>query len=86
MRAPRAPLFLARAHYRRRRLHDAARFLPVVGVFLLLLPALWPDGSAGGSAVFAFVVWALMIVAAAVLAPGLARPETDDRAPPDEEG
>ena len=36
MRRPRAPLFLARAVYRKRRLRDAARLLPLVGAFLLL--------------------------------------------------
>ncbi len=40
MRKPKRPLFLARAPYRRRRLRDAARLLPVVGGFLLLLPLL----------------------------------------------
>lgn len=35
------PLFLARADYRRRRLRDAARLLPVVGALLMLLPLLW---------------------------------------------
>ena len=56
MRRPRQPLFLARATYRRRRLRDAARLLPVVGVFLLAQPLLWPQGGAGPVVVFVFVV------------------------------
>lgn len=74
----RAPLFLARKVYRRRRLRDAARLLPFLGLFLMLLPALWSPGrGGGGAAVFVFSVWALLILGAAALAPGLARPETE---------
>lgn len=76
MRRPRQPLFLARATYRRRRLRDAARLLPVVGVFLLVLPLLWPQGGAGSAVVFVFVVWALLIGLAALLAPGLQQPDS----------
>ncbi|GLS87193.1 hypothetical protein GCM10010873_21670 [Cypionkella aquatica] len=49
MRGPRAPLFLARAVYRQRRWRDAARLLPIFGLFLLLLPLLWGEGSGAGS-------------------------------------
>ena len=82
MRRPRQPLFLARATYRRRRLRDAARLLPVVGVFLLAQPLLWPQGGAGPVVVFVFVVWALLIGLAALLSPGLDQPE----APPNATG
>ncbi len=83
MRRPRPPLFLARAVYRRRRLRDAARLLPVLGLFLLLLPLMWGDPSgkgAGQSVVYVFVVWVVLIALAAYLAPGLARPESDGEA------
>lgn len=40
----RAPLFLARRAYRQRRLTDAARFLPLLGAFLFLLPIFWQPG------------------------------------------
>lgn len=86
MRRPRPPLFLARAVYRLRRRRDAARLVPLVGLFLFLLPLLWGAARAGGSVVFVFVVWALLIAMAALLAPGL-----DDRTeaapvPPDGDG
>ena len=82
MRGPRQPLFVARRTYRRRRLMDAARLLPVFGAFLFLLPILWepavsdtrdtaPDG------IYLFLVWALLIVSARLLAPGLARTPED---------
>ena len=83
MRHPRAPLFLARAVYRRRRLRDAARLLPLLGFFLLLLPLLWestPGQGAGQTVVYIFGIWAGLIGLAAYLAPGLARPEADDQA------
>jgi len=78
MRRPRAPLFLARAVYRQRRLRDAARLLPLVGLFLLMLPLMWGDAAgAGRLAVYVFGVWALLIGLAAYVAPGLAQPEAD---------
>ena len=82
------PLFLGRAGYRRRRLSDAARLLPLFGAFLVLLPILWepaasdqrntvPDG------IYLFAVWLGLIGGAAVLAPRLAAtPPPDDPDPP----
>ena len=82
----RAPLFLARAVYRRRRLRDAARLLPFLGVLLLLLPALGREGGRGSeAAIYVFAVWAVLILAAALLAPGLAAPEPDQPPSPSPE-
>ncbi|WP_235851876.1 hypothetical protein [Litorivita pollutaquae] len=39
----RGPVFLERKTYRARRLMDGARVLPVLGMVLFLLPALWPQ-------------------------------------------
>jgi peptidoglycan/LPS O-acetylase OafA/YrhL len=75
---PGAPLFLARAVYRRRRLRDAARLLPVLGLLLMLLPALGRDSSGDvRDAIYLFVLWALLIAAAAVLAPGLSATDSE---------
>lgn len=75
MRRPKRPLFLARAPYRRRRLRDAARLLPVLGAFLLLLPLLWaPDSQvslSSGDVIYFFAVWLALIGLAAAFAPGL---------------
>ena len=72
------PLFLARAVYRRRRLRDAARLLPVLGLLLLLLPALGrSEGGRVGDVVFLFGVWAGLILAALTLAPHLVQSEQD---------
>ncbi|MCU0902001.1 MAG: hypothetical protein MUC82_16165 [Cypionkella sp.] len=83
--APRpTPLFLRPASYRRRRQRDAARMLPFVGIFLMLLPLLWapqdtsqrdtaPDG------IYLFVIWALLIVCAMLISRALAAPgDADD--------
>ena len=81
----RTPLFLAKSGYRSRRMTDAARLLPVVGAFLLGLPAIWalPAGGAYSTAtvgVYIFVVWAGLIAAAAVLARHV--PKGDPGPPP----
>lgn len=76
MKPPR-PLFLARAAYRRRRLRDAARLLPVFGVFLVLLPILWTpvaaDRDTATDGIYLFAVWFLLIVVAALFARPLRR-------------
>jgi peptidoglycan/LPS O-acetylase OafA/YrhL len=75
MARPKPPLFLARASYRRRRLRDAARLLPIVGLFLLLLPMLRvPDGRihlSAGDIIYFFAVWLGLVLVAAVFARGL---------------
>lgn len=44
------PLFLERRSYRQRRLMDAARLLPVLGVVLWTIPLLWRQGPDHGIA------------------------------------
>ncbi|MGB5557463.1 MAG: hypothetical protein WBN04_05565 [Paracoccaceae bacterium] len=69
---PLRPLFLARHGYRRRRIMDAARVLPVLGAFLFFVPLLW-TGESGGEAstrvgvVYLFAIWLGLIVAALFL-------------------
>jgi len=86
MARSKSPLFLARASYRRRRLRDAARLLPIIGVFLLLLPVLWtPDGSINLTAIdiiYFFGVWLVLILVAAAFARGL---RVGDRAEEEED-
>jgi hypothetical protein len=72
-----APLFLERETYRRRRLADAARILPIAGLIAVLLPALWSRAPGQGAAapalntaqeaVYLFVLWGVLVVAAALL-------------------
>ncbi|WP_371168130.1 hypothetical protein [Aliiroseovarius sp. 2305UL8-7] len=67
MRPRREPLFLARQSYRRRRLEDAARLLPVLGAFLFLLPLLAPGAGTARQGLFLFGAWFGLIVATAVI-------------------
>lgn len=72
----RGPLFVERQSYRRRRVMDAARILPVLGFVLVLLPVLWTQGGRmgiAGQAVYLFALWVLLILAAAVLSRALSR-------------
>ncbi|MCC5960975.1 MAG: hypothetical protein JJU08_16710 [Rhodobacteraceae bacterium] len=87
--------FLARDTYRMRRLMDAARMLPVVGLVLLLLPLMRLDSSAenpptAAEAVYLFLVWISLIVIAFVMSLwlrrtlGPPRPPVAPLAPPHE--
>ena len=85
VKRPRALLFLPRPSYRLRRLADAARLLPLLGGFLWLLPILWGPGETSArdtapDGIYLFVVWAILIGLAALLAPGLANFAEDEAA------
>lgn len=74
----RAPLFLARHNYRRRRLTDAVRFVPFLGGFLVFLPMLWGEDDSdlrhtGSDGIYLFIIWLVLIVVAALLARRLGR-------------
>lgn len=75
------PVFLERKSYRRRRLSDAARTLPVIGGVLILVPLLWTKGTDGVSTVSAFLyifgIWAVMIALALAMAGPLSRRDED---------
>jgi hypothetical protein len=79
MAAPQRPVFLAPATYRRKRLRDAARLLPVLGAALFLVPLLWTPADAPGGVgnaralLYMFAVWAGLILAAFVLSRVLGR-------------
>lgn len=68
---PRQTLFLQRQPYRRRRLTDAARVLPVFGAFLFFVPAfLIVRGTPGTTSVmwlFLFGTWIALIVSGALI-------------------
>lgn len=64
-------LFVPRELYRRRRLVDASRALPILGLMLWFLPLLWtiPDEPMRASSVlvYLFVVWIALVVTVAAL-------------------
>lgn len=71
------PLFLERASFRRRRLGDAARVLPVLAALAVMLPVWWLPGafSFGAGAIALFGFWAVLILAVWVLHRALIRAE-----------
>ncbi len=81
-----------RGLYRRRRLMDMARLLPLLGVVLILLPLLWQPAEQGERATvplgwFLFSVWLGLIGAAFLLTRALGheaggQPDTADGTPP----
>jgi len=69
----RSSVFLERQSYRRRRLLDAARLLPLFGALLFAVPLLWPVPEAGAgpetsampmsdAMLYIFSAWAVLIV------------------------
>ncbi len=81
MSPERLPVFLARRHYRRRRVADAARLLPLTGAILFCLPLVWkgsPEGaSTVGAMLFVFGLWVVLVVLSAVIARHLRADETE---------
>ncbi len=63
----RATVFLERQTYRRRRLVDAARLVPILGLLLWLVPLLWPtEGdsrtSMSTAIIYLFGVWIALVI------------------------
>ncbi|MFM2389743.1 MAG: hypothetical protein RLZZ437_1298 [Pseudomonadota bacterium] len=91
MRVPRNQVFLGRRSYRLRRLGDAARLLPVLGLILFLLPLFWSPETAGRprltawDGVYLFAIWLGLIVLSAIVSRKLARiaPQPDPKDDPD---
>ena len=70
----RPPVFLERKSYRKRRMMDALRLLPIFGALLFMLPLFWPtpdDGSGGVrtwvALIYIFSAWSVLIVIAGAL-------------------
>lgn len=86
------PLFVERRTYRRRRMVDAARMMPLLGVGLFFLPLFWKaeDGSPASTVwvmVYLFAIWAGLAILSGVVARLMAVPDEDQVAPmPDEAG
>ena len=77
MNERRGSLFLERQSYRRRRLVDVIRILPLIGALLWLVPLLWQTGAGGMASsdaiIYIFLVWFGLVVLGAVLSRLLAR-------------
>lgn len=68
-------LFLGRSSFRRRRLRDAARMVPIAAGVLMLLPLLKdgdPEASTAGMLLYIFGLWIALVMLSALLAGVLA--------------
>ena len=80
MNRPPEPVFLERRTYRLRRLGDAARLLPVIGLVLLFVPILWgPEATTHTGLIYLFSVWAVLILAVFLLSRRLMAAEREAR-------
>jgi hypothetical protein len=69
-------MFLARESYRRRRLGDAARVIPLIGFILMLLPGLMT--STNVALIYVFSLWAVLILIMVPLSRRLSKQEAAD--------
>lgn len=82
MAESREPVFLERESYRRRRIGDAGRLLPVMGLVLMMVPALWAsEHRTAEVGVYIFTVWAFLIVLVAVLSRHLSKGVRSEQGP-----
>jgi len=90
MSPERGPVFLARRTYRRRRLADAARILPVLGGVLFCVPLLWKGGDrAPGTAetmLYVFGLWAGLVAISGVISRHLRASDAEEDGAGGEEG
>lgn len=85
-RRPR-PLFLAPPRYRAQRLREGAQLVPILGLFLFLLPLLWQGAAGAQAGLYLFAAWGLLIALTALLARRLAKaPEEPSGLPAEKDG
>jgi fatty acid desaturase len=84
MTPERGPVFLARRTYRRRRLADAARLLPIIGTVLICIPLLWQGEGASGATrttmamFYIFGLWVLLALIAGIVSRYLRASENEE--------
>jgi hypothetical protein len=92
---PDRPVFLERQTYRMRRMMDAVRLLPILGLALWMVPLMWPlqqgdesgakDGLAMSTALlYVFGVWASLALMGWVLWLKTRSTETSQNTPPED--
>ena len=62
------PIYAERQTYRRRRLGDAARLLPVLGAGLFGLPIFWQETPTTRALIYVFLTWALLCILSGLVA------------------
>lgn len=76
--------FLERQSYRRRRLIDSIRMLPVIGAVLWAVPWLWRQSEDSGTVmtsdaiIYIFMVWLLLVLGGGWLARSLKRSDAEE--------
>jgi len=80
------PAFVGKRGYRRRRVLDAIRLLPVLGVLAFLLPLLWQSGTTRAAMVYVFASWILLILLAWFFSRRVDDAGQDGRGPDDRSG
>lgn len=83
----REPLFLEQQSYRRRRIMDFARLLPVLGLFAFMLPLLGGEDGISRTAanlVYFFLAWFLLILMACLLSRRMRREGIDGGSAPED--
>lgn len=76
--------FLERQSYRRRRLIDSIRMLPVIGAVLWAVPLLWRQSEDSGTVmtsdaiIYIFMVWLLLVLGGGWLARSLKRSDAEE--------
>ena len=86
--------FLERRSYRQRRLMDALRLLPFLGLLLWMLPLFWPNPaeqvgqtvSTSTAVTYVFAIWVVLIAAAFALSRSLRDRLSADVRNDDEQG
>ena len=80
------PIFLERRSYRKRRMMDAVRLLPLLGLALWMVPLMWsvPQGDAGDvmpmsiALRYVFGIWVSVLLAGWILWLFTRAPQADD--------
>lgn len=83
-------VFLERSTYRRRRLIDAMRLLPLLGLGMWFLPLLWnaqaSETPMSHAVLYVFGVWLFLVVVAGIMAVLIARRNSDADEPAEADG
>lgn len=83
------PVFVERKTYRRRRMADAARMLPMLGALLFCLPLLWAvEGVPRTTATmfYLFLIWVALCLVSAVISAQLPFETDEAQSEPQNEG
>jgi hypothetical protein len=78
--SPKSKIFLEQAGYRQRRLRDALRLMPFLGIVLFAIPLMWSSQGAQNAVALTYVfgVWIILIGLSVVMSRSLQSDEPSD--------